>query len=136
MASCVITVTLNSISHFGDNIGNDWSYRVKVKNHIFSIPEKSNRGKPGINYLKYPHTWTIPGRCDKPQWVRIEASAREHDLFFDDVGRETRNVLVECPRLPGIGGGIDYSVVVPVTELFSGDHKVTFKFRITAKCEG
>jgi len=136
MAACIITVTLNSISHYGADIGDDWSYRVKVKNRVFTVPEQINRGKPGINYLKQPYAWSISGRCGKPQWVGIEASAREHDIFFDDLGRETKNILVECPNQPGTGGGGDYSVVVPVTELFSGDHKVTFHFRITTVCKG
>ena len=59
MAVCVITVTFDSISHYGADIGDDWSYRVKVKNHKFAIPEKSNRGKPGISPEQEPVLITV-----------------------------------------------------------------------------
>ncbi len=132
---CIIKVTLTSITHSGDNIGDDWSYRINVNNRRKVYPERSGRGRPGRNELPNPHTWTIRGPCGTPKWVRIEARAREHDLFFDDVGREIKNRLVECPNQAGIGFGYDENVEVAVSEWFTGNHFVTFQFRVEVMCQ-
>lgn len=132
--TCTIKVTLNSITHSGDDIGDDWSYQVNVNNRRYRIPLRSGRGRPGRNMLGRPRTWTLRGPCGRPKWVRIEVRAREHDLLFDDAGRNTRHRHVECPAQPGTGYGFDEEVPVEVSEWFVGDHLVTFKFRIEVLC--
>ena len=137
MATCTCVIYLISISHTGDNIGDDWSYIVTVNGQSLPI---NNRGAgfPG-NLIQLNHRWIFSDKkCGAIVTVPVSIRAEEEDLFFDDVGSRSVDFSFNCPP-PGGGplfiGNLPLRIIVQERPRFlRGVSTVTFTFDILTFC--
>lgn len=134
MARCEVYVFLTSITHGGDDVGDDWSYLIKVGGQPVRIPMESGRGRTGRNELRRRIGFVYDLECGESVDVELGVWAREHDIISDDVGHDFRTVTVVCPEIPRTGGGATQRLTADVSEWFSGAHQVYFDFSIWAVC--
>ncbi len=138
MTTCTITVTLQSITHSGDDIGDDWSYGLTEKGPggapeiDWSVPEESDRGQPGVNQLGGPITWTIYRECNGGLFdLSFEAHATEHDPFLDDKGHNPKTMTLSCLTDRSRD---EFDIEVPVHEQLGGTNRVKFHIKLDVRC--
>ncbi len=99
MGKCHVKVTLKKVAYLGDDIGNDWEYRIRVApGRWVVIPEHTlNHGtSENRNDVLFEG---IYGECHQNIPFRVSIWAKEHDLFFSDFNKPSiTNVTLGCPN--------------------------------------
>ncbi len=151
ISGCYITITLQTITYQGDNIGTDWEFRGKigalsssligtipvtlVNNREFSYPEHQLPGFTSEKHNEILHEgfW---GPCSPKNIVEFqyEFEAVEHDISSgswidrDDVGKESGKFTKACD-----GTTIQERYTVKVTE-GNRTAEIHFDFEFRSEC--
>jgi len=92
------------------NVGEDWKYRLDVTvsgdgmEGQGSVDVAKHNLPPGI--VREPHGSPAPqvlfnGGCSGNLLLRMQLVATEVDLFVNDVGKLTKELVIECPGPAG-----------------------------------
>jgi len=144
--SCTLTMTLISESQEG-NIGEDWKYDLEVK---VSSADQKGRGKVKVpkhnlpsGEVREPHGSPPPqevftGDCVGELKVAMRLVATEVDMFVNDVGKVSRDLLIQCPGVTGTTLTRDCDIDVVVREMpriLPQKALFTLRVRFTLRCD-
>jgi len=103
--TCKLTMTLISESQQG-NIGEDWTYTLDVKVQSGDLKGEGSVSVPKHNLpsgpVREPHgsppsQVIFTGECTDELQLRMHLVATEVDVFFNDVGKVSKELRIECP---------------------------------------
>ena len=123
--TCNLTMTLISETQEG-NIGEDWKYELDVK-----VLSEDAQGQGSVSVPKHnlpsgeirepfgaPAPQTIfSGDCSGQLTLRIHLTAIEVDMFVNDVGREKKDLIIDCPGPAGGKITKEVDIAVEVREM-------------------
>ncbi|QLH05848.1 hypothetical protein [Nitrosopumilus ureiphilus] len=127
---CEVEVRLTAVTYQGDNVGNDWKYKIKVdggvqKNISEHILDHNNFESRNDLLLKKKY-----GKCGDKLVLSFWVNAIEVDAGPNDSGVKRAKVEVKCVD----GRQTSTSVTVNVSEWLEGTANLIFDFTITTKC--
>lgn len=144
--SCTLTMTLISESQEG-NIGEDWKYDLDVK---VSTAGQKGHGKVKVpkhnlpsGEIREPHGSPPPqvifsGDCAGELKVSMRLVATEVDMFVNDVGKVSKDMVIQCPGVSGTTLTRDCDIDVVVREMpriLPQKALFTLRVRFTLRCD-
>ena len=108
--TCKLTMTLISEYQEGE-CGNDWKYELDAQVNNGELLGKGRISVP--KHILEPGTVAVPhgspapvelydGECQSEFRIKLQLTATEVDMFINDVGKISTEILMESP-LPGTG---------------------------------
>jgi hypothetical protein len=144
--SCTLSVKLISESQEG-NIGEDWRYDLEVK---VSSGDQQGQGRfkvPKHNLpsgvVQEPHGSPPPqvvftGDCVDELKLEMRLVATEIDMFVNDVGKISKDLIIQCPGVAGTTVTKDCDIDVVVHEMpriLPQKALFTLRVRLTVQCD-
>ena len=144
--SCTLTMTLISESQEG-NIGEDWKYDLDVK---VSTAGQKGQGKVKVpkhnlpsGEIREPHgsppaQVIFSGDCVGELKVGMRLVATEVDMFVNDVGKVSKDLVIQCPGVAGTTLTRDCDIDVVVREMpriLPQKALFTLRVRFTLRCD-
>jgi len=145
--ACSLTMTLISEQQVG-NCGEDWKYSLDVEvlhegmkgAGLVRVPEHQLESGIVKEPFGAPESQLLyKGECLTELLVRIRLTAIEVDLFFNDVGKASEDVVIQCPGPAGhkVTREVDISAHVRETPGFLNKRCADFtvRLRFTLVCD-
>lgn len=144
--SCTLTMTLISESQEG-NIGEDWRYELDVKVSTVGQKGQGQVKVPKHNLrsgaIREPHGAPPPqvvfsGDCTGELKVSMRLVATEVDMFVNDVGKVSKDLVIQCPGVGGTTVTRDCDIDVVVREMpriLPQKALFTLRVRFTLRCD-
>lgn len=141
MAACRCTVYLKAIRHVGANLGDDWTFTIKINEEEKVLTGDGQNQDFGGDGDDAPPKWVLDcGGFGEEIALRFFIRAVEEDLIFDDMGSNQRSLHYTCPA-EGEEPVVHADQVVRVTVqenrgLFEGGtNRIDFHFEVVIACE-